>query len=273
MSPAPRPTTTSAAPSTVGGPAAYKSVTINAPTAVPTAAATQLRAVDASKTSAYGKTPTYTGTPATPLADPPRAPAPAPVAGARPGTAKSLVAGAAVAGVVAAGVSGGGTKPAKPAVSTSGFAPETAARLAPQVSRFEDRYRDVHVVREPTTSGWTWLFLAWALSNSSANSRLEADNRAMRDRMAALEQELRTDPQQWQELQALSSADTRPSVAEPAQDAASEALAMQKATPTDVVAEPAVSVNPPASDSPIGTLLWGGALLALGLGVVAVARR
>lgn len=78
------------------------------------------------------------------------------------------------------------------------------SRLAPQLNQFQANYRQVEIGREPTTSGWTWLFLTWALANSVENSHLEADKRAMQARVDELERKLRQEPSEWESLQLLS---------------------------------------------------------------------
>jgi hypothetical protein len=113
--------------------------------------------------------------------------------------ATGVVAGAAIG---AAAASNRSTK-ANPTVSLGGMESGMQSRLAPAVSGFQDRYRNVEVRHQPTTSGWTWLFLAWALSNSGENHRLEAENKAMKERMATLEKELRQEPAQWEQVQSL----------------------------------------------------------------------
>lgn len=113
--------------------------------------------------------------------------------------ATGVVAGAAIGAAVASNRS---TK-ANPTVSLGGMESGMQSRLAPAVSGFQDRYRNVEVRHQPTTSGWTWLFLAWALSNSGENHRLEAENKAMKERMATLEKELRQEPAQWEQVQSM----------------------------------------------------------------------
>lgn len=98
---------------------------------------------------------------------------------------------------------------AQPNVRVAGLSPEQATTLAPSVQRFESRYRDAQVVHEPTTSGWTWLFLWWALSNGDENHRLLEQNDQLRAQMQSLESDLRRDPEQWRQLQDLAAQSAR----------------------------------------------------------------
>jgi hypothetical protein len=280
--PAPAPSFGSQSPS-------YKSVTMNVPPAVPVVVSrATVPPGEASKGAApYGTSPAYRP-PAAPIAERGQAAslsraAPSPVAGGRP--TKPAAAGtaivAATAGLAAAAAANPApARPAKPSVSTGGFEPDTVMRVAPRISQFEERYRDVKVVREPTTSGWTWLFLAWALSNSSDNSRLEDENRAMRERMAALESQLRADPQQWRQLQALSAGAGAPIGASVAPGAGSVQPPDAETNPRPVSgtderngtedAGARAPVAPLDEAGAMGPLLWSGALaLLMGVGMLA----
>lgn len=157
-------------------------------------------------------------------------------------------------------------------LTAAGLQEGTASRLAPQVRQFEDRYRDVQVVKQPTTSGWTWLFLAWALHNSSANNRLESDNAAMKARMSELERQLRNDPDEWQQLQQL--ATSEPADSAPAEGSASAAVAealelsKQAAPPgVDAADSPAVHLlsAPPEPTNWLSLAAGAAALAALGI--------
>lgn len=163
---------------------AYKSVNVNAPAGVP-------------------KPPTPVSTIA--KAQEKQAPQQETSSSWSPSRGKAMAAAGVAAGT-AAGLAAASSRSSKanPVVSLSGKDTGMQSKLGQQVSSFQDRYRTVEVRNQPTTSGWTWLFLAWALSNSGENHRLEAENRAMKDRMAALEGDLKKDHAQWQQLQRLS---------------------------------------------------------------------
>ena len=77
----------------------------------------------------------------------------------------------------------------------------SAAALGPQAQQFRRDFQDVQVVSKPTTSAWTWIFLAWALHNGSQNSNLERENASLREQMSTLERELKQHPDQWAQAQ------------------------------------------------------------------------
>ena len=96
-----------------------------------------------------------------------------------------------------------GTQLLLPMVLVSGLSATQATGLAPSVQRFKARYGNVQMRHAPTASGWTWLFLWWALSDSDENRRLQDQNEQLRAQMQSLERDLRQDPDEWQQLQAL----------------------------------------------------------------------
>lgn len=110
-----------------------------------------------------------------------------------------------------------------------------AIATAERAQAFSREFRDVRVETKPTTSVWTWVFLAWALHNSAHSSDLERDNAALKERMAKLEGELKSNPDQWaqaQEIARSKGVGSWPSERESEpQEKASEAVAEGKRMP------------------------------------------
>ncbi|RTL37400.1 MAG: hypothetical protein EKK53_21080 [Burkholderiales bacterium] len=102
---------------------------------------------------------------------------------------------------MSAGRAAGVTVAAASKLNFAGLPSNAQRQLAAPAQQFAHRAAFVQIVREPTTSGWTWLFLAWALSESSKSHRLAEERAAMQTRMNDLERELRRDPAQWSSLQ------------------------------------------------------------------------
>lgn len=300
--PAPRPPAPPAAqkPANFGAPSpGYGRVTMNAPLAA--APAAKAAAVQPAGTTSYSSPPPAYGkvNVNAPLADtkPHKQLSPANAAnhaqtdtaavnvGAQstarrlPASTNGMVAGAglaaAVAGAAAATprtptVPAANTTPAKPAADVSRFAPETAGRLAPHEQAFRTHYSDVPVARQPSTSGWTWLFLAWALHSESKTNKVEHDNAALRQRMLALEKYVKEDPAEWEQLQLLD-ADAQKALGA---STTGEAQAIGERLAGETARDAVSSAMPPpwaAYGALGGVLLFGG--LVLGGSVFASARR
>ena len=156
----------------------------------------------------------------------------------------------------------------------TGLPANAQRQLAAPAQQFANRAASVQIVREPTTSGWTWLFLAWALSESSKSHRLAEERSAMQARMNDLERDLRRDPAQWTSLQ-----DTRQRLQQtmPPAEWDDDGDPAQATAPASASASAAATVLPvafgdqvheqlgdPLSDGPFNKVLVG---LVLGMGL------
>lgn len=141
--------------------------------------------------------------PRAPLSNPPVLPGAAPSAKVSPAVAMTPPPRPASPGPapMSAGRAAGVTAAAVSKLNFAGLPSNAQRQLAAPAQQFAHRAASVQIVREPTTSGWTWLFLAWALSESSKSHRLAEERAAMQTRMNDLERELRRDPAQWSSLQ------------------------------------------------------------------------
>ena len=140
-------------------------------------------------------------------------------------------------------------------VLVSGLSAAQATSLAPSVQRFKARYGNVQVLHEPTPSGWTWFFLWWALSDSDENRRLQAQNEQLRAQMQSLERDLRQDPDEWQQLQALAGS-TTVNVAASSPQPQVQSAAEVAVAPASLGTHPTTAAEPVTSwnDTLLGTL-------------------
>lgn len=257
MAPAPKPTS----PAVVASPGAGKLVPAQAASPSPSAGqqGQPPRAPLSNPPVLPGASPSAKAPPTIAMTPPPRpsSPGPAPMSTGR------------LAGVTAAAT-------ATSKLNFTGLPTNAQRQLAAPAQQFANRAASVQIVREPTTSGWTWLFLAWALSESSKSHRLAEERSAMQARMDDLERDLRRDPAQWTSLQ-----DTRQRLQQtmPPAEWDDDGEPAQATAPASARASAAATVPPvafsdrmreqlgdPLSDGPFNKVLIG-LVLAMGLSV------